>query len=40
MSNDSRKKIYKNTGLDSDEIHKRRTDRNITLRKEKQEEAV
>ncbi|CAF1024080.1 unnamed protein product [Rotaria sp. Silwood1] len=34
MSSDARKKIYKNTGLDSEEIRKRREDRTIALRKE------
>ncbi|UJR15292.1 hypothetical protein I4U23_002245 [Adineta vaga] len=38
MSNDARKKNYKNAGLDSDEIRKRREDLNITLRKQKREE--
>lgn len=40
MSNDARKKNYKNAGLDSDEIRKRREDLNITLRKQKREEQV
>ncbi|CAF0763519.1 unnamed protein product [Adineta steineri] len=38
MSSDSRKKNYKNTGLDSEELRKRREDLNITLRKQKREE--
>ncbi|CAF2714166.1 unnamed protein product [Rotaria sp. Silwood2] len=38
MSSDSRKKTYKHTGLDSEEIRKRRETRNLTLRKQKQEE--
>jgi hypothetical protein len=40
MSSDSRKKNYKNTGLDSEELRKRREDLNITLRKQKREEQV
>ena len=40
MSDDSHKKIYKNQGIDADELHKRRMDRNVTLRKQKQEEQV
>jgi len=38
MSSDSRKKNYKHTGLDSEELRKRREDLNITLRKQKREE--
>jgi len=40
MSSDSRKKFYKKTGLDSEELRKRREDLNITLRKQKREEQV
>jgi hypothetical protein len=40
MSSDSRKKNYKHTGLDSEELRKRREDLNITLRKQKREEQV
>lgn len=39
MSEDH-KKIYKNQGIDADELHKRRIDRNVILRKQKQEEQV
>lgn len=40
MASDSRKKNYKHTGLDSEELRKRREDLNITLRKQKREEQV
>lgn len=40
MASDSRKKTYKHTGLDSEELRKRREDLNITLRKQKREEQV
>lgn len=40
MSSDSRKKNYKHTGLDSEELRKRREDLTITLRKQKREEQV
>jgi len=40
MSNDSRQKIYKHRGLDSEELRKRREDLNVTLRKQKREEQV
>ena len=40
MSDDNHKKIYKNQGIDADELHKRRMDRNVVLRKQKQEEQV
>ena len=39
MSEDH-KKIYKNQGIDAEELHKRRIDRNVVLRKQKQEEQV
>ncbi|CAF5214454.1 unnamed protein product, partial [Rotaria magnacalcarata] len=38
MSNNTRKKTYKNTALDSEELRKRREDLTLSLRKEKRAE--
>jgi len=40
MSGEARKKNYKNTGLDTEELRKRREDLNIALRKTKRDEQV
>lgn len=40
MASDARKKNYKNTGLDTEELRKRREDLNIALRKTKRDEQV